>query len=387
MKYVTLDITNKCNLNCKHCYNKLKYSENSNYRQLSNKEIINLINILHKNNCEGINFLGGEPLIREDMVEIIEYCSKLNIYTSLTTNGILLNNKLYNELLHSGIGKIDVSLDGLKNDNDFLRGKGTFDKVCNNLKAIKNCNHPKKVIRISYTITKTNVYNLFEFIKYMYDLDINKFIIGTFLDVNQTDSDSMKINKKQLSFYSEIEKVIKNISIYYGKKIEIELNLRPMYIYFMKNMYDVNLTNNLLYSKCAYKSGLKYIESNGRIHPCNVYILNEKTNFDLDTYNSYNVNIFDRNLDFKISKFLNFFDNMFVSANKKRYAFSFCESCELKSICEPCPFQFKDRLDYSDCEYVKYRIENILKSSNFNKIRNSAVTIGTFLKLKRENLI
>lgn len=83
MKYVTLDITNKCNLNCKHCYNKLKYSENSNYRQLSNKEIINLINILHKNNCEGINFLGGEPLIREDMVEIIEYCSKLNIYILL----------------------------------------------------------------------------------------------------------------------------------------------------------------------------------------------------------------------------------------------------------------------------------------------------------------
>lgn len=387
MKYVTLDITNKCNLNCKHCYNKFKYSENFDYRQLSNKEVINLINILHKNNCEGINFLGGEPLIRKDIVEIVDYCSKLNISTSLTTNGILLNSKLYSELLHSGISGIDVSLDGLKNNNDFLRGKGTFDKICKNLKEIKKYNHTKNILRISYTITRNNVHDLLEFIRYMYDLGINRFIIGTFLDVNQTDSNSMKIDKNQLSFYSEIEKIIKNISISYGKKIEIELNLRPMYVYFLKNMYEINIINNLLYSKCAYKSGLKYIESNGRIHPCNVYILNDKTNFDLETYNSYDVNIFDKNLDFKISEFLKNFDKMFMTANRKRYISSLCENCELKSICEPCPFQFKDRVDYSDCEYVKYRIEDILKSSNSFKIRHSTVTIGTFLKLKRENLI
>ena len=87
---VCWQITTKCNLNCKYCLS--SSGKEGNYG-LNTKEAKKIIKDLGKTGINRLDFTGGEPLVREDIGELIK-CSKENhINTIITTNTTLLNNK------------------------------------------------------------------------------------------------------------------------------------------------------------------------------------------------------------------------------------------------------------------------------------------------------
>lgn len=83
-----------------------------------------------------------------------------------------------------------------------------------------------------------------------------------------------------------LESIAKDISNIYDMNLDIniELNFRPLFVYYLKWTYGDIINNNILFSKCAYKEGLVYIESNGNIHPCNVYSMPELYKFNIEEY-------------------------------------------------------------------------------------------------------
>ncbi len=127
---VEIDLVRTCNLQCKMC-NFWKNSvnpERSSTEELK-KAILNLHNWFQRD--FKIAFAGGEPFMRKDAVELIEYSSNLGITTTVITNGTLMTEKMIDEIVESGLVGLTISIDSLDpKKHDYIRGvKGTFEKA------------------------------------------------------------------------------------------------------------------------------------------------------------------------------------------------------------------------------------------------------------------
>lgn len=124
-------ITDKCNFNCKHCY------KNHRTKEMSKKDIDLIINELKNNKIACIALTGGEPLLSKHFPYIVRKPKESNIVTEVATNGYFITKDIINLFKENGIKKIQISLEGPNAKiNDFIRGKGTFDVVVNNIKRL-----------------------------------------------------------------------------------------------------------------------------------------------------------------------------------------------------------------------------------------------------------
>jgi molybdenum cofactor biosynthesis enzyme MoaA len=64
--------------------------------------------------CNMIALMGGEPLLRKDLPDLVQHMSDLSIYSYLTTNGTLLNDKMIYKLCENELDFLEISLDGIK---------------------------------------------------------------------------------------------------------------------------------------------------------------------------------------------------------------------------------------------------------------------------------
>jgi len=164
---VYVELTRKCNLSCKYCYNK---SHVSFLEELDKGKIFSTLEELEKAGVFEIRFTGGEPTIHKDFFEILNYAKNLGFFISLGTNGIW-NQEILEKIKNSGIRIIILSLDGPKDYNDSMRGAGTFDKVVSTLKQLRE--NKDLVLKINCVLTKQNKKYLEDLVKIVVSLGIN----------------------------------------------------------------------------------------------------------------------------------------------------------------------------------------------------------------------
>lgn len=80
-----LELTSRCNLKCEYCYQKTQ-----KYQDLSTSKWKKVIDTLNLHGIHQITFGGGEPLLRDDIFELADYCNAFNIPVCITTNGLLV---------------------------------------------------------------------------------------------------------------------------------------------------------------------------------------------------------------------------------------------------------------------------------------------------------
>src|SRR4030043_894605 len=148
LRYLELQITNKCNLKCKHCYigdnnppsPPFRKGGKGGFEKLSSKQYFSELSVkqirkvLHEfEQMQGLRVLitGGEPLIHGGFKEINEMLPEFFVRKVLFTNGLLLNKKVLKKL---NFNEIQISVDGLEGAHDLLRGKGTFKRA---IEAVK----------------------------------------------------------------------------------------------------------------------------------------------------------------------------------------------------------------------------------------------------------
>jgi MoaA/NifB/PqqE/SkfB family radical SAM enzyme len=126
-------------------------------KELSLEELKKLVDEIADWGIDHISLAGGETLVRkEDVVELIKYASnKPHMRIDLITNGYLLNEKVCKKLLEANVSKISLSLDGAKKEtHDFIRGRGSFEKV---IKAAKILVRLKKEVKSEVELEFTTV--------------------------------------------------------------------------------------------------------------------------------------------------------------------------------------------------------------------------------------
>lgn len=147
---VVLGITNKCNLNCRHCLASGSRFNND----LTTKELLNIIKQIRELKIFSVCIFGGEPLMRKDFFKIVEALSATKASLSLNTNGTLINKATAKKLSCCPIKTYVVSLDGASADiHDSIRGNGAFRKTIN---GIQNLVEQKCRVSISATVTRLN---------------------------------------------------------------------------------------------------------------------------------------------------------------------------------------------------------------------------------------
>lgn len=164
LEHVHLDITNRCNLKCLHCYQErylgkglrcYRDEERFNNKELNFKELKSMISRLSELGVFSITISGGEPFIRKDILDFLSLVEKNKIRIgTIITNGTLLTARIVNFLKKLKSNPyIIISLDGLEETNDYMRGKGSFRLIThsaeliskNNLKLLVNTVVHKKI--------------------------------------------------------------------------------------------------------------------------------------------------------------------------------------------------------------------------------------------------
>ncbi len=136
LRYLELQITNKCNLRCRHCYinypltkgrnRGIEVGERFSEKNINELSVTQIHNVLQEfEQMQGLRVLitGGEPILHSKFEEINEMLPQFFLRKVLFTNGILLNEK---EIKRLNVDEIQISIDGLEDAHDSLRGKGTY---------------------------------------------------------------------------------------------------------------------------------------------------------------------------------------------------------------------------------------------------------------------
>jgi radical SAM family uncharacterized protein len=156
-------LTYNCNLRCKMC----PFWKRSGRDSSIEMEKAILRRIYDSGAC-GIAFEGGEPLLRNDLVEILAFSRSLPLHTSLVTNGTLLESRI-NEISPYINGVVYVSLDGLEKTHDMIRGvSGCFRKAVRGITASRE----KVAMTINTTIMAENVHEIEDLVMLAKELDI-----------------------------------------------------------------------------------------------------------------------------------------------------------------------------------------------------------------------
>ncbi len=136
-----IELTYRCNLNCIHCY--CKGLEEPD-KELSADEWKKILDQLQKEGCLSLCFTGGEPLIREDFLEIYAYAKKKGFMITLFTNGQALTEKVIDYLVKLPPISIEITLNGITQETyeAITRIPGSFFKVMQAIKALKKMRLP-----------------------------------------------------------------------------------------------------------------------------------------------------------------------------------------------------------------------------------------------------
>lgn len=175
LRNLFLELTARCNERCIHCGSSCGEYHSEElppevYRRFL-EEVKNDMGLSHKMLC----ITGGEPLLRQDLFDIMGHAHSLGWHWGMTSNGTLIDDAVARELLRCGMGTISVSIDGLEKTHDaFRQTKGGFQRAMNGIEALVRCGGFKEV-QITTVVTHRNIGELDELYKLFSDIDIDSW--------------------------------------------------------------------------------------------------------------------------------------------------------------------------------------------------------------------
>lgn len=265
--YLFWDVTGKCNLHCVHCRELSKQASN----ELTLKEASDFIIEAKKLGAQFVGLLGGEPLLRKDIFEIIRFIKEKGLGVGLGTNGTLINNTLALKIKNTDVDFCFISIDGMEKTHDAIRGKGAFKKALRGIKLLKKKKIP---CGIRMTLMKGNSGDIRKVIDLAIKLDV-ELSIRRVLPCGRATENQVLISPGE---YKEAIEVM----IDYAKKRNIRIDsLKSTGQIMLRNRDPISfvltgiadeiikkyLTNKII-AGCAAGIANCYVDNIGNVYPC-----------------------------------------------------------------------------------------------------------------------
>lgn len=153
---VEFSITYNCQCQCKHCSVADYLNKGKTFDELTTEQCKDILLQIKNIGIPKIDFFGGEPLIRKDIIELSKFAADLGLFVSITTNAFAATKEVIRELKLVGVSYISISLDSVDAEtHDALRGIfGLYQKV---IDAVRYCKEEGLPCVISTYITRKDI--------------------------------------------------------------------------------------------------------------------------------------------------------------------------------------------------------------------------------------
>jgi len=179
---IYLHMTNNCNLKCPYCYNKSDRETKIKLEKigmvaptLNTEEYKNLIARIIECGIRRILFTGGEPLMRPDILELIEFARSKSetVNLEILTNAILITDEVAEKLCQF-MNAVTISLDGHeKHMHEYYRGRNTFAPTVRGIRRLvarkRELGQAQPYIAIVPALTEKNILNMKDIFEYSLD--------------------------------------------------------------------------------------------------------------------------------------------------------------------------------------------------------------------------
>lgn len=227
-EHVYFSLTNRCNLSCQMC--EISRNPSRKEDELSTAQIKDIILQIKDMGIRHVIFSGGEPLLREDLLEIVEFATAQGLaMVDIITNGALLDDSIIEKLIRARVNHITISLDGMGEVNDLIRGSGVFEKAARNIdkvnfyKAKHHSSSPS--VGINFTVMDKNIDDILPMVSFARSKGCNIVVFQPIL-FNNTKMYEKKTNALWVSrpHIVKLKKIIARV-------IELKYSLDDLYIY------------------------------------------------------------------------------------------------------------------------------------------------------------
>ena len=317
---IAIEISNKCNLNCLHCY----YAEKSNDTDMALEDFCLILNKFK--HLEKVIISGGEPLMNLQIVDILNECIKHDhIQFTITTNGTLFNERIINCYKESSNIHFQISLEGSHEElNDIIRGEGTFKQVIANVQKLASIDSNRLKLRMTVNgLNYSDCEKFYTFSKH-YNI-VPEYMFVTRVGNAKDNWNVLQMNSKEkLYVYSKIAKLYRLDNLDMASPSEVQ--------------------------ECSLCDSYT-ITTQGNIYICSYFPNDFIGNVFLQTEESIEENYYNHEIFGNISKW------------KKDVFEKVCGNCAIKSKCgQGCfgryicnNFDNPGRLDDGCCEFRKLR--------------------------------
>ncbi len=189
-------LTDACNLKCKHCY-----LGNKTANELTDLKLLSIADKIIEANIMEVTLTGGEPLLVNSLPDIIRKFLDSNILVNIFTNATLIDVLLKNI---SGIAnkedlKFNISIDGLRDAHENMRGKGTYNKLINSISLLT---HEGFFVTTNTTLTSLNYFDIPELILEMKKIGVRTVQISNLINLGWAkENDYLKMDEEKTAIF------------------------------------------------------------------------------------------------------------------------------------------------------------------------------------------
>jgi radical SAM protein with 4Fe4S-binding SPASM domain len=209
-----IEVTNRCNLKCKHC---LANSGTAQTKELPLGEIERILIQANELGVKTVGLVGGEPLLRKDLSSILDILSRLRMSFSISTNAMLMSERMIAAIKRNNLLKVSVSIDGNEEWHNRLRGHINAYKMA--VQGIHRLTKEKIKVAVAMVVTRDN----YEMIEHVLEMacqsGANFFAINDLIPTGR----GYNIRELCLSYaeYMEVTKKMRQYSEKYKGRITI----------------------------------------------------------------------------------------------------------------------------------------------------------------------
>ncbi|MFQ5883962.1 MAG: radical SAM protein [Thermoplasmata archaeon] len=257
MLIASWNVTNKCNLFCEHCYREAgRESEN----ELSTQEGLSLLDEIAKAGFKLMVFSGGEPFMREDILELTRHAASIGLRPVYGSNGTLLTLDMAKSIKKAGGASVAISLHMMDSErmDEFCGLPNTFEK---SIQAMKNCAEAGLAFQVNTTVFDRNIEEIEQICELAKKIGAKShhvlFLVPTGRAENIEDETLREVRYERL-----IRKLLK-------KRKEMDFEIKPTCApQFMRIAEQLHMDMNKYSRGCL--AGISYcsIIPNGDVWPC-----------------------------------------------------------------------------------------------------------------------
>ena len=260
---VTWRCTRNCVGNCLYCSYTREYAKDA---ELNTKAAYKVVDEVYDFGAPWFGISGGEPLVRPDIFDIVEYAKETGFEVSLITSGFAFDKQRLYDLARNEV-HVAVSIDGNREANDIIRGRGSYDKA---LFAMERLSENGLLDCVVTTMTKYNLKDAEHIVKLAAEHGAKMAVFHNIVPVGRAGSNMPDLAPSPEDYEWAFNQIY-DLQVKYDRK-DFKVNVySPFYARIVKQRNPANFwdwyTNQFL-GKCTIGGDYIGLTENGDYRPC-----------------------------------------------------------------------------------------------------------------------